>query len=297
MEQILDSLKKIIYRWVNTEVPITQDISQGDNILKIDSTRRFYPGDVVAITDGVEYEFPVNIKYILDLNTVELESPTNFNWSKSNAYLKKSINGQFVQGIYIGDVSTVIKFPAIVINGKSKTSEWTTLESTTEKYEVSISCYVEQATQEDGYRTLLKMTKIVEQGLKRNMFPVITSSPSVEILDSIFTGDEFIKVESTDGLIQDQLLVIEGKYNAEDIAIREVIDDQTLKITSVFNNYELLDNPKIIRIDRFLYRTWPNSIDYTVIQKDSLLKGSTISWSGEEIETQGHIGWLDTPRE
>jgi len=297
MEEILDSLKKIIYRWVNTEIPLINNVSVGDVILDIDNTNRFYPGDVIAITDGIEFEFPLVVKGVLDRNKIVIHSGTNFNWNSSNAYVKKSINGQFVQGIYIGDVSIIPKFPAIVINGKSKTSEWTTLESTTEKYEVSISCYVEQANQEDGYRTLLKMVKIVEQGLKRNMFPLISSSPSVDVIDSVLTNDQFLKVESTDGLLKNHLLVIEGKYNAEDLMIQEVVDEQIIRVGNVFNNYLLSEAPKIYVLDRFLYKTWPGSIDFTTVQKDTLLKGATISWSGEEIELQGHIGWMDTPRE
>ena len=176
MEQILDSLRKIIYRWLNTETVFTQNVSVGATVIHVDNSMRFMPNDEIAITDGTEFEFPIVIKAILDETTIQLATPTNFAWNSSNGYIKKSIAGQFVQGIYIGDVSTILKFPAVVINGKSKSSEWTTLESTTEKYEVSISCYVEESTQESGYRSLLRMANIIERGLKRNVFPVVRSA-------------------------------------------------------------------------------------------------------------------------
>lgn len=298
MEQILDSLRKIIYRWLNTETTITQNVSVGDIIIHVDNAMRFMPNDEIAITDGIEFEFPLVIKSILDKTTIQLNTPTNFAWNTSNAYVKKSIAGQFVQGIYIGDVSIIPKFPAVVINGKSKSSEWTTLESTTEKYEVSINCYVEESTQENGYRALLRMTNIIERGLKRNIFPVVGEIGPIDILESIDSGDYFIKVDDTDGLVQNQLIIIEDKYHAEDASIDEVIDSQTIKLhKNVFNSYLTLNDPKLLVITRFLYKSWPTSIDFTTVQKDTLLKGSTISWSAEEIQLQGKIGWVDTPRD
>ena len=230
MEQILDSLRKIIYRWLNTETVFTQNVSVGATVIHVDNSMRFMPNDEIAITDGTEFEFPIVIKAILDETTIQLATPTNFAWNSSNGYIKKSIAGQFVQGIYIGDVSTILKFPAVVINGKSKSSEWTTLESTTEKYEVSISCYVEESTQESGYRSLLRMANIIERGLKRNVFPVVGEIGPIDIIESIESGDYFIKVDDTDGLVANQLIIIEDKYHAEDASIDEVIDSQTIKL-------------------------------------------------------------------
>lgn len=298
MEQILDSLRKIIYRWLNTETVFTQNVSVGATVIHVDNSMRFMPNDEIAITDGTEFEFPIVIKAILDETTIQLATPTNFAWNSSNGYIKKSIAGQFVQGIYIGDVSTILKFPAVVINGKSKSSEWTTLESTTEKYEVSISCYVEESTQESGYRALLRMANIIERGLKRNVFPVVGEIGPIDIIESIDSGDYFIKVDDTDGLVTNQLIIIEDKYHAEDASIDEVIDSQTIKLhKNIFNDYVTIDDPKLLVITRFLYKSWPSSIDFTTIQKDTLLKAATISWSAEEIQLQGKIGWVDTPRD
>lgn len=298
MEQILDSLRKIIYRWLNTETVFTQNVSVGATVIHVDNSMRFMPNDEIAITDGTEFEFPIVIKAILDETTIQLATPTNFAWNSSNGYIKKSIAGQFVQGIYIGDVSTILKFPAVVINGKSKSSEWTTLESTTEKYEVSISCYVEESTQESGYRALLRMANIIERGLKRNVFPVVGEIGPIDIIESIDSGDYFIKVDDTDGLVANQLIIIEDKYHAEDASIDEVIDSQTIKLhKNIFNDYVTIDDPKLLVITRFLYKSWPASIDFTTIQKDTLLKAATISWSAEEIQLQGKTGWVDTPRD
>ncbi len=298
MEQILDSLKKIIYRWLNTETAITENLSSGSTLIKVDRATRFMPGDEIAITDGTEFEFPLVIHSIVDENNILLKSGTKFSWSSSNAYVKKTIAGQLIQGIYVGDVSSIPKFPAVLINGVSKSSEWTTLESTTEKYEISITCYVESATQEDGYRSLLRMSNIIDRGLKRNVFPVVGEVGPIDVIDSVDVGDYFIRVDDTDGMVKNQLLIIEDKFTAEDVSIEEVIDSQTIKLhKKVFNDYPLINDPRVLIVSRFLYNSWPKNISYTTVQKDTLLKGATISWSAEEIQLQGRIGWVDTPRD
>ena len=77
-----------------------------------------------------------------------------------------------------------------------------------------------------------------------------------------------------------------------------MIDSQTIKLhKNIFNDYVTIDDPKLLVITRFLYKSWPSSIDFTTIQKDTLLKAATISWSAEEIQLQGKIGWVDTPRD
>jgi hypothetical protein len=297
MEQILDSLKKIIYRWLNTETAITENLPSGSNLIKVDRSTRFMPGDEVTITDGKEFEFPLVIDSIIDQNNILLKNETKFSWSSANAYIKKTIAGQLIQGIYVGDVSSIPKFPAVLINGSSKTSEWTTLESTTEKYEISITCYVESATQEDGYRSLLRMSNIIERGLKRNVFPVVGEIGPIDVIDSIDVGDYFIMVDDTDGMVKNQLLIIEDKFTAEDVSIEEVIDSQTIKLhKKVFNDYPIINDPRVLIVSRFLYNCWPKTISYTTVQKDTLLKGATISWTAEEIQLQGRIGWVDTPR-
>jgi hypothetical protein len=297
MEQILDSLKKIIYRWLNTETAITENLPSGSNLIKVDRSTRFMPGDEVTITDGKEFEFPLVIDSIIDQNNILLKNETKFSWSSANAYIKKTIAGQLIQGIYVGDVSSIPKFPAVLINGSSKTSEWTTLESTTEKYEISITCYVESATQEDGYRSLLRMSNIIERGLKRNVFPVVGEIGPIDVIDSIDVCDYFIMVDDTDGMVKNQLLIIEDKFTAEDVSIEEVIDSQTIKLhKKVFNDYPIINDPRVLIVSRFLYNCWPKTISYTTVQKDTLLKGATISWTAEEIQLQGRIGWVDTPR-
>lgn len=298
MEEILDSLRKIINRWVNTEAVLTEDVSVGDVLVKVKNALRFREGDEVMLTDGNEFEHPIYVNHVIDETTIELSGPAKFLWSSSSGgMLKKSVAGKLVQGIYIGDPNVIPRFPAITVVGESRNSEWTTLESTNETYEVSISCYIEDSTMEDGYRSLMRLTGLIEMGLKRNMFPLVGEKAHSDVSQSIVTGDRFIKVASTEKMISGQLIILEDQFTAEHVMIKSIIDETTIELNQgAYYSYPLENDPRAIVVSRFLYKCWPKNISYGFVHKDTLLKASKISWSGEEIQMHGPIGWWDTPR-
>lgn len=298
MEEVVDSLRKIINRWVNTEVLLTEDASVGDVLLKVTSAMRFRSGDEVMLTDGSEFEHPVYISNVIDETTLELSAPLKFPWEVYiGSKVRKSVAGKLVQGIYMGDPNTIQMFPAIAVVGDNQSSAWTTFESTTETYDVSISCYIEDNTMEDGYRALMRLTKLVEFGLKRNMFPLVGERSHATITQAIAPGDLYLKVESSEGMVSEQLILLESRFAAEQVVIKSVLDETTIELVQgAYFPYPLIDDPRAIIVTRFLYKCWPKAINYGFVHKDTLLKASKISWSGEEIQQHGSIGWWDTPR-
>lgn len=211
--------------------------------------------------------------------------------------LKKSIAGKLVQGIYLGDPNTIPRFPAVTVVGESKNSQWNTLESTNETYEVSISCYIEDSTLEDGYRALMRLTNLIETGLKRNMFPLVGEKSHADLIQPIASGDLYLKVNSTDKIKSGQMLILEDQFAAENVIVKSILDETTIELRqAAYYNYALANDPRAIVVSRFLYKCWPKSISYGFVHKDTLLKASKISWTGEEIQMHGPIGWWDTPR-
>jgi len=298
MEEVLDSLRKIINRWVNTEVDLTEDAEVGDVLLKVKTAMRFRDGDEIMLTDGNEFEHPLYVQHVVDETTIELASPLKFAWSVSNgSKVKKAVAGKLVQGIFLGEPNVIQRFPAIVVVGDNQNSQWTTLESTTETYDVSISSYIEDSTLEDGYRALMRLTKLIEFGLKRNMFPLVGERSHASIIQPIAPGDIYLKVDSTAGMVSEQLVLLESTFRAEQVVIKSVLDENTIELVQgAYYPYALIDDPRAIIVTRFLYKCWPKTINYGFVHKDTLLKASKISWSGEEIQQHGPIGWWDTPR-
>ena len=299
MEEILDSLRKIINRWVTTESLLTSDANVGDAIVNVVKSNRFSVGDEIIITDGNEYEYPLMVISKPDDVSIELDRAVSHGpWRVSKqCKVAKSIRGRLVQGIYIGDPPVIPRYPAIVVNGRSKSSEWATLETTIESYEVDISCYIQDDTQEDGYRSLLYLAKTIETGLKRNLFPLVGERSHTDVVVGIAKRDTIIQVDSTDGMTANQFILVEDRFKAEDVRIHEIIDDTHIRLkTGIVNQYSLEYDPRVIIVDRFLHNTWPKSIDFGFVSKDTLLKAAKINWKGEELEVQGPIGWKDTPR-
>ena len=298
MEQVLDSVRKIIKRWVSTESFLTVDANPGDTVLYVENALRFKVGEKCLLTDGTYFEYPFTVSDITANNILKVEEPVKNNgWTvENNVSFRKSINGQMVHGVCIGDPSVIPRYPAITVNGTSRDSEWTTLETTTEKYNLEITAYVEEATQEDGYRTLLRLADMIQSGLKRNIFPLVGEKATVDLAADAFKSELSIKVTDTDGIDEGQFVVIEDQFKGQDVRIKSIIDESTLELAGpMAGNFLMVDDPRIILVDRFIYRSWPASIDYGFIHKETLLKAARINWSAEEIEVQGVIGWGDAP--
>lgn len=285
--EILDSVRRIIERWVNTYAILKSDASPGDTVLNVRSTVRFERNDEILLTNDTVYETGLYIKSIVDDTHIELKTPINFDWAVSdNAMVKKAIYGQIVQGVYLGDPSVIPQYPAITVAPDTRSSEWLTLESTKERYALTINIYVLDSTDEGSNRFLYKMTDIVQEGLKRNIFPLVNDYNVTAITQNASAGDFILKVADSDAVKTTCARVrIEDPFKSEETAVTEIIDSNTIRLARcLFFDYDILDNPIIISPERLIFNSWPESIDYKKIQKDSLLKAATISWFAEEEE-------------
>ena len=287
MEYILDSVRRMVQRWVSTATPITVNTSPGDTTVTVRSSIRFRTGEEVMLRDPLRYETGLVIDEIVDNNTISLTTSVLNSWTVSqNTVLEKTINQMFVQGIYIGDPEVIPMYPAITVNGMDRNSEWLTLDSTKERYNVQINIYVLESTQENGYRFLLKMTDIIQKGLKKNILPLVGSYDVISPTADIVFGDEYIKVDSTADLPERGRLIIEDQYQSQETWLQEVVDDTTIRINQGACYAFDKDDTSIIIPTRFIFNSWPATIDYGKIHKGDLLKASTISWFAEEEEMQ-----------
>jgi hypothetical protein len=75
MIEILESVRRTIYRWVNTSATLTEDAPYNTTTIKVNSAIRFRVGDEIALHDGVNGEPGLRIAEIPDRNTIILESP------------------------------------------------------------------------------------------------------------------------------------------------------------------------------------------------------------------------------
>jgi len=297
MIDICESLRRTIYRWVCTNVALTQDAPFGSTTLKVVSSKRFRVGDEVAIHNGVDGEPGLSIASIPDVNTIILSKPIGVitGWKVSrNAMLTKTYNGQFVQAIYIGEPDVIPRYPAITILGQSRDSEWFTLGTTKETYNAQITVLTEASNIEEAYRTVSTLANIIQLGLKKNIFPLVGDYNVTTPTANIEGGDEFIKVADSSIFVPDDKIVIENIYQAEELRVACVIDPTTIKVwPNPYSSYNIADKTKIIKLTRFLYNTWPKNVEYGYKFKGTMLYAASIKWFGEEQEIQTRHGWSD----
>jgi hypothetical protein len=297
MIEYLESLRRIIYRWVNTTVPLTADILVGESVLKVTSSRRFRVGDEVALHNGTDGEPGLVVKEIPDKNTIILENPVKVitGWKcSSNACLTKTYDGRFVQSIYIGEPDVIPRYPAITILGQNRNSEWFTLGTTKERYKVQIVIYAENDSQESSYRLVMQLANIIQLGLKKNIYPLIGPYETTNLVANVTGGDEFIKVADSSIFECDDKILIENIYQSEELRIAAIPDSTTIKVwPNIYNGYLTTEQSKIIKLNRFIYNSWPSEINYGFKYKGTLLHAASIDWFGEEQEIQTRHGWSD----
>lgn len=295
MLEILDGVRKIIHKWVNTATRLTSNVNVGDTVLYVENSYRFNAGDDIIIKNGDLYEVDLHIESVDNsVNTITLSSGVQNSHSLSDGVVIKAIYGRCVQGIYIGDREILPKFPCITVNGVSRSSEWMTLESTKERYEIEVSVFVQASTQEEGYKFLLTITDIIQQGLKRNIMPLVNDFDIISLAQDVTSGDSVIYVENREQLEQSNFIRIflEDEYESQENWVEYIYDlteDPTgesvkLKSPSCFN-FRAEDTSVIIP-KRHIFNSWPHSIQYGMIHKGELLKAAKISWFAEEEELQ-----------
>lgn len=297
MEEILDALRRIVSRWVETVTPINQDLNPDDTIIYVDSTKRFQEGDEVMVESAVESETSLVVDEIIDNTTLRLATPILNPWTVSqHIVLRKLINGMYVEGIYLGNPEVIPVFPAITINGRNVNSEWMTLDSTKERYEIELSTFVEAATQEDGLRFLMRLTKIIVQGLKANIFPLVNNYDITQITAPVLAGDGVLQVADASVFntpltdinaayprLSDARVILEDRWKSEETRVQRILGTNLIEIEPIAcMNFALTSNPIAIRPKRFIYNSWPATTEFGTINKGSLLQASVIRWFAEE---------------
>jgi hypothetical protein len=288
MEEVIDSVRSIVSKWVNTSRPLTADADIGDDIISVTSSKRLKVNDQVMLRNALVYETGFLIEEIIDRYTIRLSRPVSSkDWTvDENTTLIKTINDMFVHAVYFGDPEVIPFYPAISVFGESRASEWLTLDSTSERYELQINVYVEDGSHEAGHRFLHKITDAIQFGLKKNIYPLVGDFETTALLADVASGDFIIKVSDSSIFTEGNRIFIEDDFNLQESFVREVLDSQTVQLwQNICEEYNASDSLVIVPT-RFIYNSWPATIDYGKIHKGSLLQASTISWFANEEEMQ-----------
>lgn len=288
MDELIDAIRRIVSRWVNTTSPLLADASPGDTILNVETTRRFKPGDEVMLHDPLEYETGLIVDSIIDETHISLTSPVMYSWpTSSSSVLQKTINEMIVEAIYKGDPEVIEFYPSVTVNGTTGKSDWMTLDSTKERFDIEIGVYVLASSQEDGYQFVLKTAKAIMDGLKHNIYPLVNDYATAALAADALVGDVFIKVEDTSVFEENSRLFVENHWYMEETRILAIIDATTLQVSPpLCRDYRVADAAIAIWPRRFIFNSWPSTVEYGKIKKGDLMQAAVIHWFGEEEEVQ-----------
>jgi hypothetical protein len=204
--------------------------------------------------------------------------------------IEKLYAHKYLQGVYFGDPIGVPKFPAITVNMASVSSEWLTIDSVKETYNVEIGIFVEDSNQEDTVRFLNKMVDIVSYGLKQHIYPLVADYETTSITsDIVQSGAPVYVVNVADSSVftpnSGQRVLIEDPWKTEELRVTDIIDATTIRLqTPVCYSYTVSSGTTMIATQRFIYNSWPAEIRYGKVYAGTMLKAATVSWfAWEEV--------------
>lgn len=274
-------------------VPLTEAATAGSTTVKVETARRYCIGEGVVVYNKPSATVQASgeahiISDIVDRNTLVLDSPLVSSYPIANSYVEKLIgyedgNEQFLEAVYLGDPAVIPRYPAITVDAKSRTSEWLTLESTSEQYEIDITVYVLASDYESQYELMQAYVKGIESALFRSFYPLVEPYETTTLAADVTPSDTTIQVSDTSLLTCPQLtwIWLEGDFYSRPNRIKRILSDTVFELqfpTGIA--FEAGD--KVIRPHRHIYNTLPHSTQYGTVNKETMLKAAVISYKAQE---------------
>lgn len=303
MLDIQRAIKKIIEKFIVNKVALTQAASTGSTTVYVASTRRFCVGEGVVVYHKAAADIAADgevhvISDIVDRNTITLDTPLVADYPLANSFVEKLIgfetgNQQFLDGVYIGDPAVIPRYPAITIDAKSRSSEWITLESTSEKYEIDITVYVTAADYESQYELMHAYVKAIEQGLFRSFYPLVEPYYSTTLASDLGADDSVVQVSDSSFLNCPFLswIFLESVDYLRSNRIKRILSSDVFELQFP-TGLEFSAGDSIIRPTRHIYNTLPHTTQYGTVNKDTMLKAATISYTAQE-ERRRFVPYID----
>lgn len=303
MLDIQKSIKRIIERFIVNKVPLIEPVSTGSTTVKIETTRRFCVGEGIVVYNKpaptIQATGEVHIiSDIIDRNTIIIDSGLVADYPLLNSFVEKLIgyesgNEQFIDGVYIGDPAVIPRYPAITIDAKSRSSEWITLESTSEQFDIDITVYVQASDFELQYEMMHAYVKAIESSLFRSFFPLVEPYDITTLAADVEADDTTIQVSNGDFLVCPTLswIWLESVDFLRPNRIKKILSPNVFELQfPTGREFEAGDT--VIRPHRHIYNTLPHSTQYGTVNKGTMLKAAVISYKAQE-ERRRYVPYLD----
>ena len=210
-------------------------------------------------------------------------NPVAENYSTSVTKVQNLVDGgMWVHGIYIGDPPVIGRYPAITIFGGSRKSEWLTIDSTSERFDVDISVYIESAFYDTSVEYVYKLTKSIERTLFNNFYPLVEPYCSTVLTEDVTATDTVIRVEDDDINREFAWFFLESEKYTRHASPKCYLANGVIELKFPLG-VEFSAGDYVIFPGRHFYDTRAESTEYGSVVKNSLLWGSRISYFATEM--------------
>lgn len=294
--ELQKAIRKIIAKFIAKIVPLTADASIGDTIITVESTRRFRCEEQIVIyNDSDDLGVCRTILSIVSRTQIELDEALDFAFPAATSQIQKLIgvdedrsNAQFLKAIYLGDPAVIPHFPAITINVTSRSSEWLTIESTSETYEIDITIYVSGVDYEDQYEMMHAYVEAIESALFRSFYPLLNPYHLTTLTEDVEIGDTLIKVADENLLrcLGGWIWIESNDYLRHNKVIESLGNGVYRLALASDRDFEVGD--KIIRPLKHIYDALPRATQFGTINKDGMIKAAVINYTAKEEVRRGN---------
>jgi len=298
MDKIQQSVRTLLMDHLAAIEPLTVNLSLGGTVVKVDNTSHYRINDeIYLISSSVGFAETSIIKDIPDDKTIIINPPSVRGWTVAeNAYVQKAVNHQFIKRINIGDLKIIPSFPTITITATSESNEWYTLQRTMHDYKFNIRVYVLADNFERTNIFLIKLAEQIREILLDHIRPIVDGH-SYPLTADLPIGSTVVNVSDTSEFKVGGAVFLRDRNPAphhDEAYVRKILDGTTLAIHHATQfDYLMSRNAELIRVDRLLYDTRPESINYGYVQTPGggpLMQAADISWFAKEMITrQGNI--------
>jgi len=296
MNKILPAIRTLLMDHLAMTEVLLMNVPIGGTLVVIGNTSRFRIGDQIAFLSNTlrQGEF-VTISDIPDYNTIVLSTGSLHGWTiAQGSYITKCVNNEFIKGIYIGDIKMIPAFPAITIDVESESNEWLTLRQTSHEYKFRIRAYVLQDNFETTNLRLLTLATQIREILLDHIRPII-DGVSFPLTADLPAGQTIVNVSNTSQFRVGGPVFLRDAHPRpaqQESYVKSIIDSTSLEI-NIFaeNDYLMSREAEIILVNRLLYDTRPESINYGVVNKGgTFCRAAEISWFAKEMKIrEGNI--------
>ncbi len=299
MLDIQKAVRRIIERFIAGMIPLTNTASSGTKTISIESTRRFCIGDKIVVRKSGSIDAELHtIATISDRNTLVVEDNLIANWPSGTGFVQKLLgfesgNTEFLKAVYLGDPAVIQQFPAITIDAKSRTSEWITLESTSEQFEIDITVYVDGlAYHESQYELMHAYVKAIESSLFRSFYPLVEPFTKTTLAEGAVATDTTIKLVDEDLFTCDRgWIFLESVDFLVPNRIKDSLGNGVYELMVPVGK-EFFAGDNVVRPRRHIYNTLAYSTTYGTVNKNTMLKAARISYRATE-EVKRYAPFID----